>query len=44
MAANRETIASGDPTPRIHLDDSSASLAFGLLAEEVIERETLSFD
>jgi hypothetical protein len=44
LAANCETIASGDPAHRIYLDDSSLLLAVGLLAEEVIEGETLPFD
>jgi hypothetical protein len=44
LAANCETIASGDPAHRIYLDDSSASSGVWLLAEEVIEGETLPFD
>jgi len=44
LAANRKTIAGGDPPLRIHLDDSGASSGVGLLAEEVIEGETLPFD
>jgi hypothetical protein len=44
LAANRKTVAGGDPALRIHLDDSGASSGVGLLAEEVIEGETLPFD